>query len=393
MYPATSPIKLSRVQRNDPTLTELDLAYIGGFTPEKVGDYLINDSTDLTMFGEAIGTNTNLRRLIISTMCVAQEFADMAANNGAFFEGFKRSTSIRELCLERCDFSGGMGRDILNGFVANNSNITGIGLKECALGNGGATILLSAVTRCTNLEDIMLAGCDIDDDILVGFVQGIRGLHQLRTLDLHWNNFGRASCEALATLLQDPNGNLTWIGLEKNRTIDDNCATVLTNSLKVNCKLESLCFSFSSNNIAITDNGWDAFSQVLCNTSNVNATYLSNHTPNNLNVGNLTTNLLSLLELNGGTNNNQIATQKILRHHTHLDMEPFLEWDLKVLPLAVSWFDRRLFPKPRGYSQNNKSNVDAKKLSTIYQFVIALPMMFVPPPSKETNKRKIGEVS
>jgi len=72
----------------------------------------------------------------------------------------------------------------------------------------------------------------------------------------------------------------------------------------------------------------------------VNATSLSNHTLKNLEVVNLPNNLSSLLELYHGTNKNQVATQKILRHHTHLDMEPFLEWDLKVLPIAVSWVDR-----------------------------------------------------
>jgi len=120
----------------------------------------------------------------------------------------------------------------------------------------------------------------------------------------------------------------------------------------------------------------------------VNATYLSNHTPNNLNVGNLTTNLLSLLELNGGTNNNQIATQKILRHHTHLDMEPFLEWDLGVLPPVVNCFDRA-----RDGAQNEEFNVDAKKLSAIYQFAKAKPLMFVPPFNKATSKRKICEIN
>jgi len=329
---------LSRLEQNDPTLTHLNVSVGPG------GNYWPKDSADLARLGHAIGANTYLRRLDLDIRSArALALADMAANNGTFFEGLKRNSSTNELWLAGYDLSTGMGHDILNGFVVNNSNLRAIGLNTCTLENGGTAVLLaSAVSSCTNLNSIKLNGYyDNDDDILGEFISGIRGLHQLRTLDLHWNNFGRASCEALATLLQDPNGNLTWIGLEKNRTIDDNCATVLTNSLKVNCKLESLCFSFSSNNIAITDNGWDAFSQVLCNTSNVNATYLSNHTLNNLGRKvNLPVNLTSLLELNSGIDKRQVAVQKILRHHTHLDMEPFLEWDLKVLPIAVSWVDR-----------------------------------------------------
>ena len=93
----------------------------------------------------------------------------------------------------------------------------------------------------------------------------------------------------------------------------------------------------------------------------MNAIYHSNHRLKNLEVVNLLTNLSSLLKLNRGTNKNQVASQKIPRHHTYLDKEPFLECDLKVLYIAVSWFDRA-----RDNNQNDESNVDAKKLSSIY---------------------------
>jgi len=83
-----------------------------------------------------------------------------------------------------------------------------------------------------------------------------------------------------------------------------------------------------------------------------------------------------------------VAIQKILRSHTHLDMEPFLEWDLKVLPFAVSWFDRARDSVP----ENSGASVDTKKLSAIYQFSKALPMMFVPPERNATNKRQIRKV-
>jgi len=58
-------------------------------------------------------------------------------------------------------------------------------------------------------------------------------------------------------------------------------------------------------------------------------------------------------------------------------MEPFLEWDLKVMLLAVNWFGRA-----RAYAENDESTIDTRKLSAIYHFARALPMMFVPPPNK-----------
>ena len=136
-------------------------------------------------------------------------------------------------------------------------------------------------------------------------------------------------------LLRDPNGNLKRLNLDRNNRINDNCATILADTLKGNNKLKRL--KFSRNN-TITGRGWDAFSQVLClcDTSSVNNTFLSNHTLKNLGDVNLPTNLSPLFEVNHGTDKKQVTTQKILRHHTHLDMKPFLEWDLGVLPVAVS---------------------------------------------------------
>ena len=39
-------------------------------------------------------------------------------------------------------------------------------------------------------------------------------------------------------------------------------------------------------------------------------------------------------------NKKNVAIKKILKHHQHFDMQPFFEWDLKVLPLAIKWFER-----------------------------------------------------
>jgi len=191
---------LSRVQRNDPSLRELELCNTVHFTHEGMGCYWTIDSADLARLGDAIGANTNVRELVFYS---TDELVDMAANNGAFFEGLKSNTSINNMFLVNCDIFWGMGRDILNGFVANNSSLTGIGLRQCTLENGGAGVLITQ-SSCPNLNWIRLTSCNIDDDILVQFVSGIKRPRQLRTLDLQRNNIGRAGCEALATILKDP---------------------------------------------------------------------------------------------------------------------------------------------------------------------------------------------
>lgn len=68
-------------------------------------------------------------------------------------------------------------------------------------------------------------------------------------------------------------------------------------------------------------------------------------------------------------------------------MEPFLEWDLKVLPVAVRWLHRAM----AHVRDDQVYNVDLKKLSAIYQFARAEPMMFVASASKG-SERKIDKV-
>ena len=70
-------------------------------------------------------------------------------------------------------------------------------------------------------------------------------------------------------------------------------------------------------------------------------------------------------------------------------MEGEGERDLKALPYAVAWFNTA-----RGAVAGNEGgesyNNDAKKLSAVYQFAKAMPLLFVPAPhiKGENNKRK-----
>jgi len=368
---------LSQVEQNDPDLKRLHMS-------ENI--FWPNDCAELSRFGDAIGRNTNLQSLTIRSPHLADNI-HMFADNKTFFQGIKRNASIEKLSFEGWNVSEGIGRKFMNEYVVNNNNLKTIYSYQCALGNGGIGVLVSALTRCPNLENINLASCNIDDGWLEEFVSGIRGLNQLEVLQLSGNNFGRVGCEALATLLQYPNCNLFCLNLSRNINIDDNCATVIANSLIGNSKLRLLGFT---GNRSITESGWEAFSTVLCDTSSINATYCSNHTLDKIGYSYpLPANVRDLLELNECSNKEQVAVQKILHYHSHLDMEPFLEWDLKVLPLAINWFD-----KARAFSQNDdEENVDARQLSAIYQFARAVPLMFVQSPTNASTKRKMDEVN
>ena len=71
----------------------------------------------------------------------------------------------------------------------------------------------------------------------------------------------------------------------------------------------------------------------------------------------------------------QVAMKKILRCHPHFDMQPFFEWDLKVLPHAIAWFDHARS------IESDEVGVDKRKLSAIYQFIHAMPEVFESVPS------------
>jgi len=268
-------------------------------------------------------------------------------------------------------------------------NLVEFRLYRCALGNERIDALTSALSRCTNLSTLAFVSCNIDDKRLVKFMSRCRGLTQLVQLFLDGSSFGKSGCEALAALLRDTNSNLGSLVLSRNHRIDDKCATVLAHSLEENSKLEELVLS----NCAITTSGLDTFSNLLCDSSNVEATFRSNHALSNLGNINAPMDLTSLLDLNRGPDKEHVGIEKILRSHPHFDIQIFLHWGLdleesvewysRVLPLAVSWFDRA-----SRYAQTEASTLDAedvraRKLSVIYQFIRELPNDFFAPSSSK----------
>jgi len=69
-----------------------------------------------------------------------------------------------------------------------------------------------------------------------------------------------------------------------------------------------------------------------------------------------------------------------LQNHNDFDMLPFFEWEFKVLPLVLGWLERAsVCDMPRDF----EPNIDKRKLSTIYQFVRGMPVLYV-----ETRLRK-----
>ena len=132
----------------------------------------------------------------------------------------------------------------------------------------------------------------------------------------------------------------------------------------------------------------DNFNKLLCNVSSIDSIYSSNHILENLGPSillGLDLKLTSLLKMNEGTNKSHVAIKKILKYHPNIDMGPLFEWnmegecerDLKALPYVVAWFDRagEAVANDEG---GDSYNIDERKLSALYQFALAMPLLFVP---------------
>ena len=200
----------------------------------------------------------------------------------------------------------------------------------------------------------------------------------LETLDLRSNNIGNAGCDALAALLADPNCNLSTLDLGRN-AIDNEGATTIANSLANNNKLQQLYLHNNPTDQTIED----IFSNILCNKTNINETYASNHTIQTIDLGHRHGQQLeSLLELNRDTNKNHVAITKILKYHPNMDMGPFFEWgmeeegeqNLKALPYVVNWFERARVAVAD--EEEEQYNLGGRKLNATFQFVKSMPLLF-----------------
>ena len=150
----------------------------------------------------------------------------------------------------------------------------------------------------------------------------------------------------------------------------------------------------------------DDFCRSLCNTSSINNIYLSNHTFEKLYTEqDKGAKLKALLALNKSTRNKRhVAIKKILLHYPHnIDMEPLFDLtleeeddrqDLKALPYVVSWFETAKEAIGHGHQVDYlgrkvyASTTENRKLSAIYQFVTAMPMLFIPASHTFDKKRK-----
>lgn len=253
-----------------------------------------------------------------------------------------------------------------------------IGTMGCiALGT-----LLKHTTR--KLCTLDLSGNAVDDDGLEALLNGLMDNKEFKSLGLSYNfSISITGLRALSLLVSSKNNNLTVLWLDGN-FIDDEAAFMFAGALKNNRTLQDLILNAGDS--TMTSSGWSAFSRLLCDTSSINATQNSNHTLQHLagedNYVPSDDIILSFVYNNLNTYDAKDAAMlKILRHHSEIDMTPFFEWDIKLLPNVMFWLDSAeiLAQSCLGYNEEfpieSIHSIQSRKLSALYQFVQEMPVL------------------
>jgi len=324
---------------------------------------------------------------------------------------FEKNSNISEIAVEDGLFGAGSARQLSLALRCCNKSLTSIKIENNQMGGERLVEIIEALNTHSQLEKLRLIGTGIGITECVALADVLRHTiaSELRTLYLRDNYIDDEGVDtlvgaltksrlsvlslsnnrditgrgwrSLAAMLEHPNSNLEKLFLFDNN-VGNEGALVFANALSTNCKLKTLTLLCNG----ITAEGWSGFSNVLCDPSSINNTFLSNHTLCSFGVvsTDLPHDVATSLTLNKTSNDKkQAAIKKILKHHQNFDMQPFFEWDLKVLPIAINWFERA-----RSIDNNNEAGIDKHKLGAIYQFIRAMPEIFEPAPAAAGEKRK-----
>lgn len=389
--------------------------------------YVPEGANDMGWLGYFIGKSNDLKELYIRNIYTSN--VDVIKS---FFSGVSSNKSIQKLEFFAMDLLGGKIFTMLDHFFKDNISLEVLTINGCNLGEDWRLLALVLGSCSNSLTALTLLNNNISDEGLVDIITALSMHRRLSMLDLEENCLHQNGCIALATLLKCSVTGLQSLDLSTNE-LDDECVGVLVPVLKNYSHLELLRLSnntsitsrgwqklasilespnfnlkelilYGSNvdiddkalaafanslatnrimhtlnlnrNGRITDEGWEVLSKSLSDTSSINSTFLSNHTlrfvggPNARNVPLLR----PMLTLNLRDEKREVAIIKILQHHNCFDMTPFFEWEFKVLPLMIGWFERAsVIDMPKDY----EPDIEPRKLSSIYQFIRAMPLLYV----------------
>lgn len=269
--------------------------------------------------------------------------------------------------------------------LGNHIQLKVIGISCTLMNTMGCHALATILGDLPHLRTINLPFNCINDEGVEVLVDGLANGSRVRSLDLSSNTrhqdgeraaITNRGCIFLSSLLASKECTLMKLSLRSYDSIDDDGLELLANALIGNYTLGTLDISWWTR---ITLRGWSTLSKLLCDTSSVNNTFLSNHTLKCLAKSRMAreevppqSDVMHYLQLNELSDKKQVAITKILQHHNDFDMSGLIEWEFKVLPLVIKWLETA-----NAYPTRFEKNIEQRMLSVLYQFIRGMPMLYV----------------
>ena len=391
-------------------------SYEPGQNDDEVAQFIVGEGDDLGWLGYFIGKCQQLRSLEIASF---PEEAETEHIN-QLIQGISCNRSIQRLIID--DENMGQFLDEMGIFFRDNSKLEDLDFGGFDIGHESACNLALALGRSQHKYDDISLDTNLSDESVAEIVNSLTAQSQLKRLCFSNNNLSRHACVALENtftrwhapslkeldldhnaiddkgLLSLVSGlknchNLSWLNLMGNplsaagmrslgelfqtcplrelmlqgANIGDDGVIALADALKGNKSLKHL--RFNPVMAGITDVGWKAFSDLLCDTHDVNSTYLSNHTLETVGLyGYDAPHCVAQYLATNSYCQEDTALYKMLRCHPDFDMHPFFQWSLMFLPVVIEWFEKA--GKSRfGSNETYLHLLENRKLSAVYQFI------------------------
>ena len=304
------------------------------------------DDNGMAVLATGLASLSSLKRLELSHMSIDdQGLQDLARG-------------LVNCNLEKLDLSGNTLMDTLSGLRAL-----------------GTLVAL----RTANIHWLNLSNSSITDEGLQSFVEGTENFCSLTRLDLSHNRSITANgLTSLSSLLRAEHCSLRALVLNGVH-IDDEGAAVLANGLVGNKSLTAL--EFSSTDSGITARGWATFRRLLCDTSSMNNTYLSNHALERIGEYRMEN---TPLDIEGYLKWNKLENQaaaicKILHSYPDIDVTPMFEFNLGCLHLLVAWSEKaksyRCKVNQPTWRWGILDLIEHRQLSAVYKFIRGMPLL------------------